>query len=1260
MERVGIEFYGKGIEELTSSVRELQSLVDLVTKRKYRMAFEIKTADIKRQFDTLKNQKIKLNFDISALRSQLASVNNKRNNILGWLTNNADASGTKIYRDLQQMYARLDNQSKGLNAELKTTKARYNEISNALKLVSAEFRQITSEAKAATIQQDLYNQAVSNLTGRIAKVGSRMQTLGKALQSITSPFSRILNGFVMGIGYRALNKVTSGLSGAFERYDTMHTYSAQLVAMGHKAEDATAAIEKLRDSVLGLPTGLDEIVASQKAYVGATNDVERATELAIAANNAYIAGGTTAKQKKYIQNQLLALASGAELTTSQWQSLQRNAPMALRAVAEELGYADDKYADFLEDLKKGNIEGKKFLDAFIKQGTEGRLSKAATVMKLTWNALSENISNATKRLGQNVIEAFDEVFQNYNGRNLVQNLLGFDKEGHDLKDGIKDWFDSLGASIGDWIRNNPDRIIKFFENLKKLDIKGFLKGIADFYLPLIEKAVELLGKIDGSKLSKFMLGGNLAGGILTTAGGITKGLASPIAKGYLFSQGITKKGGYLGTIAAMLAGDGGLGTAMMFSSVMNKVGSAGGGVAAAGKTIEGVADVGATAAATAKKWQGLAGKAIAVAAIPAIAGSLLLFAKAFKEVEGLHLNFKQIQTFVGNAILVLTEFGGYAEAIGFLLTSSPIGWAAALNEGVGVATIMGLTGTLVALAEAMGKIADAKLPGKTKIDAVTKNFELIIPAIQSVVDSLSGNKGIIVGWTKKSEAKSAKSIIESFSSIIDTFIGMTDSLGKLSKVKGITKKLSKATSVISELGEGLEPLKRAIMKAFGSYEQSYVEGDTVTTQTREKKFEESAASEYEQMTSSIATVFSNISRMIDNLITMRDKLNNMRKQVKMKKFKKNLGELISDMNEIIMGAPGEQSLYTLGQNALWVKDKGIDNVANAFYSIGVIIDRLQEVSNKAAYAKEGSITMKNVQEAVHGISALAKIMVNVDTFPTDAARTAGDIDNVGNAIEKIGQLANKIRVAASLIGGGVEDELANIREFLGSVQFNGMQNLYGSINFQFEVDFGDTTTQVYSAVWNEFEALSSLIDTMNLYKERTVTVKFIPDVKYLDVLTMIRGAHYAINEALRWTLSPINRTVTINLNGNVNRNNLNTEYPYTGGLITDHGLLYRARGGSIFKPRGTDIVPAMLTPGEYVMSRNAVDTFGARFMQRINNLDIPGAIRELSIRTGRKLAPTSQIVNNNTDNRSYSNVQHINTNNPNFAFRRSRWVSELR
>ena len=49
------------------------------------------------------------------------------------------------------------------------------------------------------------------------------------------------------------------------------------------------------------------------------------------------------------------------------------------------------------------------------------------------------------------------------------------------------------------------------------------------------------------------------------------------------------------------------------------------------------------------------------------------------------------------------------------------------------------------------------------------------------------------------------------------------------------------------------------------------------------------------------------------------------------------------------------------------------------------------------------------------------------------------------------------------------------------------------------------------------------------------------------------------------------------------------------------GPVYRSNGGSIFKPKGTDTVPAMLSPGEFVIRKSAVDAIGADNLAAMND-----------------------------------------------------------
>ena len=98
----------------------------------------------------------------------------------------------------------------------------------------------------------------------------------------------------------------------------------------------------------------------------------------------------------------------------------------------------------------------------------------------------------------------------------------------------------------------------------------------------------------------------------------------------------------------------------------------------------------------------------------------------------------------------------------------------------------------------------------------------------------------------------------------------------------------------------------------------------------------------------------------------------------------------------------------------------------------------------------------------------------------------------------------------------------------------------------------------------------------------------------------------------------------------------------TGGFISSsRNVLYRSNGGlaSVFKPRGTDTIPAMLSPGEYVLNSRAVKAMGVSNLNRLNSLDIKGMFYSMARRFGIQQMSKSPIT-------TY-NVTNINNNNNN-------------
>jgi TP901 family phage tail tape measure protein len=93
------------------------------------------------------------------------------------------------------------------------------------------------------------------------------------------------------------------------------------------------------------------------------------------------------------------------------------------------------------------------------------------------------------------------------------------------------------------------------------------------------------------------------------------------------------------------------------------------------------------------------------------------------------------------------------------------------------------------------------------------------------------------------------------------------------------------------------------------------------------------------------------------------------------------------------------------------------------------------------------------------------------------------------------------------------------------------------------------------------------------------------------------------------------------------------------GQLANGGLVqYRANGGSIFKPKGTDTVPAMLSPGEFVIRKSAVDQIGVGNLQTLNSGGSPvyaaggGSIEELLEQiAGANQASAGVIANRNVN-----------------------------
>lgn len=1166
---------------------------------------------------------------------------------------------------------------------------------------------------------------------QIAQFGSRMQTLGGVMQRVTSPFMNVFRGAAMGLGYRALGRVTESISGAFSRYDTMRTYSKVLSQMGINmkktfsvgGKEATNALDNLDQAVRGLPTGLDEIVGAMRRYAGATGEVERSTKLAIAANNAFIAGQMDDRQKLFTERQLLSLAGGAELASTQWDSLRRNAPMAFRSVAKELKMS---VKDMSKSLKEGKTSGQEFLDAFISVGTEGKIAASAQKMKMTWNAVSQNITNAFNRMGEGILKTMDNVFKKTTGRDFLQNVLGVNKKGEAVGGGIKDFIDGISESIQNFIKNNPEKITKFFEDLKSIDWKGMLQGYAEVGRNLAGFFTGLAKTFGGRNLIHAAAIMNIVGRITSAIGGFTRGLAGPLAKASLGMK-LFAGGGFFSKMIKTLSSIGRAGGALKGAEALSKTGEA-----VQSATIS---------------WQGVANKAVNIVSIPAIARSLYLAAKALQEFSKVKLNVSTVAS-IGVMGLALKALEGVVVQAGSLISASK---TAMIGTGVASLALLSIGGTILmvgkgvkAAVEAFDLIGKAKMPKPEKIGAVVSTIKDLTDAmrgdwLEQLLDTINPLRGLskisdaiattikFSGFKKAVEAiesidklskvkiengkiKSAKQAIRGvykFMGDVKTIMDEEDAKaegtvksqganwrGNTNKVSNWSRSITEFSNTVGALTEGLRGMS-GLIEVSKQFEKDYAGLFKISKSGRGNAF---SWSSLRRSVSSLAKGLYGLTQKGEgedfSPMEMLKKVGTSLKGTDFSKVTGLFNEIPAMMKSMRQAAnllnksPFLQQETTLNEKGQAVNKSGFDRLAEdmkvMFESVSQIMEYIPD--DMGAFQQDAHAAVLAFTSVKHMIQQLQKIASGdlTEGKPLNVDKINGLGEKIGSVISNLkGQLtgASTFQSDAHLFSAGLTS-VKNAISKLGKLEFSGEQaaklesavkRIKTAIKQVEDIKVEPITKKLkitLTATVNAEKAYAEI--TAGLLGARLIAVMKIASTVIDGNIKVNIGASVTDNAtaavaskiaAIRAALGRdewINKTIHVNVTtstkggGKLPVGGLpNPNVPnygvlsHTGGYIANaRKPIYRSSGGIIaMKPKGKDIIPAMLAKGEYVVRKRAVDKLGAPFMQKLNHLDIVGALNTLSIKAGRAALPTkSTIINNKTIN--HTNKPNITINNP--------------
>ncbi len=498
-------------------------------------------------------------------------------------------------------------------------------------------------------------------------------------------------------------------------------------------------------------------------------------------------------------------------------------------------------------------------------------------------------------------------------------------------------------------------------------------------------------------------------------------------------------------------------------------------------------------------------------------------------------------------------------------------------------TIASIPNAFKDLIGAMDGLDVSKLTGK----------DSIFDSLSKIIDELNGD--VIITRLNEmgknaSNVSNAQTALSTLSSIVET---LKDFASKMADVKpeDINNAVSSLTSILSNIGgQGIDNTLTFFVTSLSKVNKQFTNASSAITNLQ-----------------TMAQTFSGIQDIKLNVRNIQDLITNISTCIKSMNALAN-NDIIANISE------GELST-------------SLANASSYIDDYKSFITKLQELSKMTV--DSGTLIELN--------NTINTSLNNMKLTETD--ELANSAENAKLFIEQYTSIVSQLQAIAqsqetiNAIGTSLADSVVT-----GFVNAN-FQPIYDKIVEIANRIGSDTYKNLFKSVGNTLgKALSSGLKSGT--SASGVVSKLISTLTSDETLSAVASSVSTIGKTIMNNIQDQIKTVTVKTETKNNSTGKKSKSSSTGGLV------YRASGGAIggvdWKRKGTDTVPTMLTPGEFVIRRNAVKKYGMSFFDRLNSMDIKGAIGVL--RSGSNIsnigARTYNVVNNKTinnyDNRSVS------------------------
>ncbi len=236
------------------------------------------------------------------------------------------------------------------------------------------------------------------------------QSIGKGLSVGFASKVGAVAGITSNVFSKVASVVTSSLGSAVDRADQMNNFPKVMKNLGYSATDAAASIKKISDALDGLPTTSSAMTGMVQQLAPLTSNLDEATDIALAFNNAMLAGGASTMEQENALTQYTQMLSAGKVDMQAWRSIQAAMPGQLNQVAEAMMGAGHNANDLYEAMKDGKYSFDDFNKAVmdLNQNGFGKYASFAQQAKDATQGIGtamENVKNRVAKAVQKVIDA---------------------------------------------------------------------------------------------------------------------------------------------------------------------------------------------------------------------------------------------------------------------------------------------------------------------------------------------------------------------------------------------------------------------------------------------------------------------------------------------------------------------------------------------------------------------------------------------------------------------------------------------------------------------------------------------------------------------------------------------------------------------------------------------------------------------------------------------------------------------------------------